>query len=383
MRVCYVADYGVKLSGGHQSLLNLMQDLKSYGVEPYMVCHRNWEILDIAQKNGAKTKVVSGKLYTCRKDGKLLKEYLKYPIKRILNRMNLAEAKRFLKENNIELVHLNSVLSSEMWARAAYECGVPYVWHIREFMEQDHNRMIINSGYTYKWLKRADAVIAISGAVKSYWEKVLGRELSLVYNGLPNDKYSGDANDKFKSSCVRGIVVGRIVEGKGQADAVKAVEILTKKGIKNIHLELVGFRNMTEYEKNLKKYVEDNNLTKYVDFVEFTSELNSLRESCDIGFTCSKAEAFGRVTIENMLGGLLAVGTNSGGTVELIEEGKTGFLYPPGDSAALAKIWQNAIENRELAVEIAKNGQLNAREHFLIERTVREVYEIYRRVLNL
>jgi hypothetical protein len=383
MRVCFVADVGTKISGGHQSLLNLMTDLKKYGVEPYLGCHKDWELVKKVREMGIPTKVVPGKIYTANKDKITPAHYLKYPLKRLYNFVHLSEIKKYLTENKIELVHLNSVLSSEAWARAAYECNIPYVWHIREFMEQDHGRIIINSSYSYKWLKKAKNIITISKAVQAHWEKVLGRHCDVVYNGLPFEKYGGNTAEKFKSNEIRCVIVGRITEGKGQMDAVRAVEYMKSKGIDNISLTLVGYRDLTDYEKQTAKYIEDNGLSNQIKLVDFTYDLSGIRKQHDIGITSSNAEAFGRVTIENMMSGMLAVGTDSGGTPELIENGETGFLYKPGDYRALADILTEAVRNPEKMGAIAAKGQEDAKKRFLIERTVASVYEIYCNVLGV
>lgn len=383
MRVCFVADVGVKISGGHQSLLNLITYLKEYGVEPFLVCHKDWELIEAAKKMGIKTKVIPGKIYASAVAASPLKkfsQYVKYPVKRLYNRAHLNEIKQFLTENKIDIVHLNSLLSSETWAVAAYQCQIPYVWHIREFMEKDHGRCIIHASYTYNWVRKANKVIAISKSVQMHWEKILDRKCDLVYNGLAFENYSGNVEEKFKEDKIRCILVGRVVKGKGQMDAVKAIERLMKSGHKKFHLTLVGYRGINPVELKLAEYIKTHQLSDYITVIDYTYELNTIRQKNDIGLTCSLAEAFGRVTIENMMSGMLAIGTNSGGTAELIEDGKTGFLYDPGDDEKLASLLMKAEKNREQMIAIAARGQSNAQKNFSIENTAAAVYALYSKI---
>lgn len=380
MKVCYVADYGTKISGGHQSLLNLINEVKCNGIEPFIVCHKNWELITYAESIGINTKVVSGKIYTVSTNDNGMLKYAKYIVKRVYNSIHYRQVKKWLKDNKIELVHLNSMLSSEMWAKAAYECGIPYVWHIREFLDADFNRRLVNKNYIYKYVKRASTVIAISTAIKTFWDNETGIECNLVYNGLQKDDYF-DETDKFTDNCLRCVVVGRITEGKGQIDVVKAVEKLHKQGI-NVKLTLVGYRDLTEYEKSIKQYVDDNHLNDYIQLMDYTYNLKSIRARHDIGITSSRAEAFGRVTIENMLSGMLAIGTNSGGTPELIEDKVTGYLYEFGNYEQLAKLIQDAWANIDETRKIAKEGQRIVVERFTINKTAENVMEIYHRVLQ-
>lgn len=380
MRVCFVADVGVKISGGHQSLLNLITNLEQFDVESFLVSHENWELIETAKKIGIKTKVIPGKIYIYYKN-KNLSQFIKYPIKRLYNYMHLKEIKKYLVENKIDLVHLNSVLSSECWARAAYECKIPYVWHIREFMDIDHGRAIIHSSYTYKWMRKANNVITISKAVQIHWENILKRRCSLVYNGLSFQKYGGNSTEKFTADAIRCVIVGRIVEGKGQMDAVKAIEHLIRNGKKYFHLTIVGYRGIDKYELALAEYIKKHDCEKYITLMDYTYDLKSVLDKNDVGLTCSKAEAFGRVTIENMMSGMLAIGTNSGGTPELIDEGKTGFLYDPGDYQKLAELLLMVAENRNKMREIASKGQAKAEECFSIERTAESIYKIYSEII--
>ena len=72
---------------------------------------------------------------------------------------------------------------------------------------------------------------------------------------------------------------------------------------------------------------------------------------------CSKYEAFGRVTVEAMMAGCLVIGANSGGTIELIEDGSTGVLFESGDYVDLVNKMIYVIENKNNAKKIAKNGR--------------------------
>lgn len=380
MRVCFVADVGVKISGGHQSLLNLITELKKYGVEPFLVCHKDWELMKKAEEMGINTKVISSKIYVAPVAAppyaKAVK-YIKYPIKRVYNALHLKEVKEFLIEQKIELVHLNSLLSSEVWAKAADECTIPYIWHIREFMEKDHGRYIIHSDYTYHLVRKASHVIAISGSVQKHWEQVLHRSCDLVYNGLSFEKYGGSVEEKFSQDKIHCVIVGRVIEGKGQMDAVKAVERIVKAGCRDFHLTIVGYRGINPYEMKLAEYIRTHGLEEYISVMDYTYDLKEIRQKHDIGLTCSKAEAFGRVTIENMMSGMLAIGTDSGGTAELIAHGKTGFLYTPGDDKQLAEILMMTAKDRKQMLAIAAKGQENARSAFSIERTASSIYKIY------
>lgn len=383
MKICYVADYGKRISGGHQSLLNLVEKENEKGVDPFIVCQRNWELLKVANKKGIKTKAIPVYPYHASIETVgTLKTWITFAIKKILNAINYPRVIRYLRNNHIELVHLNSLLSSYIWAQAARECGIPYVWHIREFMFKDHKRTLLKPEIIRTLLRNASAVIAISGAVREFWQDWSGREIDLIYNGLPCKDYFIQHSSLFHTQEVNLVMVGRIVEGKGQIDVINAMSLLYEKGYQNLYLKIVGYRGVTDYERKIKKIIDESRVKSKIELIDFTYDLKKIREKCDIGLTASVSEAFGRVTVENMLAGLVTVGADTGGTPEIVKDGETGYLYHQGSPEDLARVLEEILRDKEKAVSVAHKGQEYALSHFSISRTANEVYDVYKRVLK-
>ena len=103
----------------------------------------------------------------------------------------------------------------------------------------------------------------------------------------------------------------------------------------------VKFDNLAD---EIEKYIRDNNISN-VHLKGFNKNISANRQKYDMALTCSKMEALGRVTIEGMYYRNLVVGANSGATVELIEDGKTGYLYKSGEFEDLAKTIEKVIVN--------------------------------------
>jgi glycosyltransferase involved in cell wall biosynthesis len=61
----------------------------------------------------------------------------------------------------------------------------------------------------------------------------------------------------------------------------------------------------------------------------------------------SKAETFGMVTIEAMASGVPTIGSNAGGTPEILEYGKLGFLFEPLNALSLAKSIDDFLIHRD------------------------------------
>ena len=101
----------------------------------------------------------------------------------------------------------------------------------------------------------------------------------------------------------------------------------------------------------------------------------------DVFCMASKCEAFGRVTIEAMLAGCAALGSNSGGTAEILTT-ETGLTFCPNDEADLAKKLNYIIENQSLMKVKAKNGQEFAMKNFTSKKNAEEIYHLYCKLLD-
>lgn len=240
--------------------------------------------------------------------------------------------------------------------------NIPHVWWITEFGEIDHGFK-----YNQKTKERmkfiddfSDYVIFNSKAVEEYYTKYIPKKKGEVIYYYMDIDYSKSLNETIPmvfedKSILKLLVLGTIHEGKGQIDAVKAVEIIKNRGIK-AKLVLAGHCS-ENYIKKLKKYIEKKGLEESVEFLSFVNNPYPLIKAADIVLVCSRNEAFGRITIEAMLLGTPVIGTSSGGTKELIEDGKSGLLYSSSNHQELAEKIITLANNTNLRNQIIKNAR--------------------------
>lgn len=253
--------------------------------------------------------------------------------------------RRLLK--TISQIKPDAILSNSfaIWIGAdiAKTLGVPHIWHVREFMELDH-RITHYNFLNIEELANYSSTIFISRAIANYYsEKYHFKNSAVIYDSI---KYQANGYDKqvkkFINKPVKALFVGTISRGKGVFDAVKAVEELNEQGFQ-LSLDIFGEGPQNEEVKNYILSHKD----KMIRFLGFSKDLISQRRNYDLEFVCSKMEALGRVTVEGMYYGNLVIGANSGGTAELIKNGKTGVLYESGNIDSLIKASKKVLENVE------------------------------------
>lgn len=302
------------------------------------------------------------------------------PAAQLVNQLAIVRIKRLIKRENVDIVHLNTTYTYAP-AKAAYSCGVPVVWHLREFLEEDQHKRIWNRRYGYKLISRAAAVIAISESVYNKYRPILkGTNLLKIYNGLDENYYSCPPRDLFQSETIHILMVGTIIETKGQMYAIQALKKLIDDGRKNVELTIVG--QLSQYAQQLKKYVEGIGLSDHIHFPGLQKDTASFYHRSDIVLVCSYFEAFGRVTVEAMMGGCVVIGANTGGTVELIRDKDTGYLYEGGNVDDLKRAIEYVMDHRDEANAVARRGQQYMLSNMTAEKNADAVYSVYADILK-
>ncbi len=262
----------------------------------------------------------------------------------------------------------------------------PHVWFIREFGTLDHDLKFFFPFQRILGMIKdsSNLILTNSNAVKEkLFEKVPLKNVLTVYPSIdiPSDASCQDGNRYFvRANATKLIMAGTVSESKGQEIAILAVKELIQRN-KDVELIVMGFHDLW-YAKRLKEMVEDENLGAHVRFLDFKENAYPAINQADIVLVCSKHEAFGRVTLESMLLKKPVIGTNSGGTPELIRDGFNGLLYEVGSYHQLADRIEYLIENRSKMKEFAENGYAFAKENFTKAEYGGRVYELLKDLRN-
>jgi glycosyltransferase involved in cell wall biosynthesis len=93
-------------------------------------------------------------------------------------------------------------------------------------------------------------------------------------------------------------------------------------------------------------------------------------------------EPFGLTLIEAMAHGMVPIAPRAGGPLEILEEGKTGFFFAPGDAADLAAKIRELSADRLRFEAMRKNAYESARTRFSMERMMGELESCYEEILR-
>lgn len=137
------------------------------------------------------------------------------------------------------------------------------------------------------------------------------------------------------------------------------------------------------YERELRALAQELGIADRVIFTGFRPDVSEMLQLLDVVAHASvDPEPFGRVIAEAMAMKRPVIATRAGGPTEIIDDGRTGFLVPPGDDEALAYRLITLLENPSLAERVAEAGYTAARDRFSAEAHARMVQQVYERVLK-
>lgn len=386
MKILIVAHDATLTGGANRSLLMIIDGLKSkYGAEiEVLIPKRKGVLNDILTEKKIPWygTFYFGVTSSIRKDGKdwqrLAKVYVGYILESILALYYGCK----LKRKGYNLVYTNT-RSPIIGAKIAKYLHLPHVVHAREFGAEHP----VWGFWDYKAVyNMSDKIILISQALHDrFAENVPDDKLVTIHNGIDSPLGLEILGRKYRDS-FNLLLTGRIVPDKGHDDAINAMAILRERGHTNIHLYIAGSSqadmHIPWYEESLKRKVKDKKLEKHVEFRGEVSDMVTLRKNMDVELMCAIRETFGRVTVEGLRSGLILIGSNSGGTPEIIEDGVTGLLYEQGNAVDLADRIEKVYLDSDFGKKIAMSGYTFAQTHFTPEQNIQQVYKVLESVVK-
>jgi glycosyltransferase involved in cell wall biosynthesis len=179
-------------------------------------------------------------------------------------------------------------------------------------------------------------------------------------------------------------MAGRVTRWKGQSIFVQAAKLIAERHAKAKFAAVGGvFDTEKFYMDRFRKEVRDAGLENKLTINDFRADMPDVFAAFDIFVLPSiLPEPFGLVVIEAMASGKPVVATAPGGPSETVVDGETGFLVPPSDASAIARVLEVLLADHQKRISMGDAGRRRAREVFSLPRYVTEFEELYDAVLK-
>jgi glycosyltransferase involved in cell wall biosynthesis len=272
-----------------------------------------------------------------------------------------------------DLLYANSQKAMILAALVGWWTGTLVVWHLRDMMTADHfsrsNRLLVPA-IANLFLER---VICNSEATRAAFVDAGGSPAlsTVIPNGIDPAPFATASSSADDLRCSLGIpqvhplvgVFSRLSSWKGQHVLVDALAELP-----NVHAIIVGdaiFDVDRSYKASLLQRIEEAGLQERVHLLGFQDDIPSLMKAVDVVVHTSTApEPFGRVIVEAMMARRPVIATRAGGATEILDDGSTGRLVPPGDAPALRSALADLLEDSAYAERLASAGHDHARAEY-------------------
>ena len=304
----------------------------------------------------------------------------------------IAALYRFIRDNGIDLVHINFYCLTDPCLLGVYLSGAKIVYTEHSSGSAPVRRPIkrILSTLVHSLLsRRISRYIAVSDFVREKLQVShhVGHDKSVtIYNGVNLDRFV--PTDRSAARKAAGVpdgakvvtTVAMLIPEKGIHHLIEAAAVLVHEfGVEELCILVVG---EGYYREALEKLAAGLGVASNVRFFGRRSDVDMLIAASDIVAAPSVwAEAFGLIIAEAMASGRPVIASRIGGIPEIIEDRVTGLLVEPGDSRGLAAGINELFNDNAFADRLAGNALEKTRRMFDSRKQATDYADLYDNLL--
>ncbi|MFX1552331.1 MAG: glycosyltransferase [Promethearchaeota archaeon] len=259
------------------------------------------------------------------------------------------------------------------------------IWHVRDLIDAGWLRpMMWSLGRFFP-----DKIIANSDAVGRVFSN--NGRIEIIHNGIDLARFDTEIDGegiRSEFNVEKGTkligTIGHFAPLKGYEELLNAMGEVVGNGF-DVKLVMVGesiYPHSKSYKEKLFSLVDSPELKERVIFAGFREDIPELLASFDVFVLPSRSEGFGRVNLEAMAMGKPVISTNVGGIPEVVLDGVTGILVPPGNPNALSRALMMLLDDPSQRESMGREGRKRVEEHFTLQGHVQRIQEIYRDILR-
>ena len=376
MKTVLFVSHSSELNGAERMLLDVLRGLDRGKFRSLLMLPRTGPLQRKAEETGIATRVLPMK-WSLTERSKIWKQLLT----RAWNFSSVIRMARLIRNEAVDLVVSNS---SAIWtgALAARRAGVPHVWFVHEILDGKNpllSHILGRKALVHRMDKLAVRIIANSRASARSFEST-GKAV-VIGNGI--DTRQGPASDlgalRVSLGLEEGVevlgVIGKIYPGKGQKEAVLALDLL-KRRRPDVRLLVVGEVKGRRYAAEIREAVQHFGLEKNVIFSGFREDLSGILALLKVLILASTVDSLGRVGLEAMAAGTPVVAVAAGGLPEIVIDGRTGVLVQSADPAQIAEGVARVLDDPKLARAAAEGGRKFVVENYSLEGQLRKIERV-------
>jgi glycosyltransferase involved in cell wall biosynthesis len=291
-----------------------------------------------------------------------------------------ANVVRAVHAGSPDILHTHMVHSDVYGSLAAHILRTPFV-----STRHNDDRYLLGP---FRYVDRAfmhgvRRIVAISDAVRTFHiragldaEKLVTIRYGLDVVPMPPSELTPEAAG-IPAGVPLVLAIGRLIEQKDHATLLEAFARVHRTH-PDARLAILGWGPLETSTKALVRKLGLDDVVVMPGRVEPRDWL----VRADVFAHTSQWEGFGIVLLEAMLAGLPVVATRVSAIPEIVVDGKTGLLAPPGDAAAVADALTRLLDDGELREILGASGLGRAHDEFSVRHMVEGTIRVYEEALR-
>ena len=309
--------------------------------------------------------------------------FVPIPIRSVMDLKGWYQLCRLLRHEQPTILHTHSSKDSWLAGLAGKQAGIPALIRTRHVSIPVHAHRL-NLVY-----RIPDRIIVTASVTRNHLVKQYGLNPDRVVTlptGVDLNKFGPHISGKsFREEFGLGKttpLVGIIAQfrgSKGHNIFIEAAKILSDQNPK-IRFFIVGdglWRDL------IREKVKQEGMADRIHLTGYREDIPSVMAALDVMVIASiRTDGIPQAGLQAMATGVPLVGTNVGGIPEILRNGKTGFLVPPGDAFSLADAIRHLLSDPTLRKQLGTNGIELVREYHSLENMLDTLERIYEDTLR-
>lgn len=290
---------------------------------------------------------------------------------------------RFLRKHVVQILHSHMFRASLFASPIGWMTGVPVVVetaHVRELWRKGWKASFVVDRMAGAFI---DQTIAVSNAIARYLIDCKGiaqNKVAVIPTApaLSTPAKQESAARLRKSLGIEDsdplvVLAGRLEPQKGHRILIEAIKSVFAE-FPRVQLVFLGEGSL---RSELERQVRDSQLNESIRFAGFQRNVREWFAAADLSVLPSFYEGLPMTALESLAEGCPIVATAVDGTPEVVRDGETGLLVPPGDVERLSDAICRMLRDREFALRTALAGQREVLENFSVKKLIARTQDFY------
>ena len=293
---------------------------------------------------------------------------------------------RELRRHRIDVLHCHQYTPYFYGALARLVCPsvkIVLTEHGRHYPDRVRpKRVVLNQVLQFL----TDSFTAVSGSVREHlvrFEKMPGRRIQVIYNGVHPNDFAGDLEPR-QTRRELGLSPDALVVGTAARLAPVKDQQTLLRAFARVHQRLPQARLLVAGDgpcrDDLERLARQLQLDSSVQFLGRRDDVPALMQVFDVFVLSSLSEGTSVTLLEAMASGKPCVATAVGGNPEVIVDGQTGLLSPARQPVELAVNLVCLLRDGALRQQMGARGRQRVHDRFTYPLMVHDLLTVYARL---